>query len=80
MTRQHPHNPEYLTEERRMVVDDLCHTIPEAVFWDRVRSEREAHIERLHIKVKAAKARFDASGSPDDEAAFNDAFERWIAA
>ncbi len=77
----HPHNPEYLTDERRAVVDDVClYTVSETEHWDRVRKQREVTMERLHKAAVAAFDRFKASGDPADEAAYNEAFDRWIAA
>lgn len=88
---KHIHDPQYaeISDERRMVLDDVCS--PDAytkapgqtaaekeACWDRIRKARESRLAHLHQVAIAAKAKWDASGNPADEVAYIEAFERWI--
>ena len=83
MGKNNPHDPQNeseLSAERRMALDDICGaTISETEMWQRMRDSREARLIALHKAAIEAKERWDASGDPSDEAAFNAAFESWIA-
>lgn len=79
---KHPHDPQYhtdLTPERRAVLDDVCLSYAsEQDLADRQRKSREAHKASLHRAAIAAKTKWDETGNPADEAAYLEAFERWI--